>query len=151
MESFTKTLVTLSLGVALANTAVARNSYYDTSQWVDAKKYFNEENVEVYNEPMDARSNSWYATPYYVMSVNKKTKKPDILSVHLEGRGYSVEFEDLVVLNCAKPTESFIDRGDNGTITLKKSMAIDSYPGDANHNDHIARGAVVGLFKRYCK
>lgn len=146
MKNLTKTLVAVCLGLSLANGAVA-----NTSQGVDAKKYFKDKNVEIYNEPMDARSNSWFATPRTVMSVNKKTKRPDIISVLVEGRGYSVEFADLVVLNCAKPTASYIDRGKKGKISLKDSMAIESYPGDANHNDHIDRNAVNALFKRYCK
>ena len=30
-------------------------------------------------------------------------------------------------------------------------MAIDATPWDDNYKDRIARGAVEGLFKRYCK
>lgn len=146
MNKLTKTLVTLCIGLSLANIAVA-----SSSKGVDAKKYFKDTEVIIFTEQFDIRGNSWFATPRTVMSVNKKTKKPDVLSVLVEGRGYSVEFEDLVVVNCAKPIESFIDRGKKGKISLKDSMAIDSYPGDANHNDHIDRGAVEGLFKLYCK
>ena len=153
MNKLTKTLTTLGVGIALTNTALARdkNVYYDPSQWVDAKKYFNEENVEIYEYKLDSRSNSWYASPYYVMSVNKKTKKPDLISISVSADGYSGVFNDLVVIDCIIPKESFIDRGDNGTISLKDSMAINATPYDESYKDHIAREAVNALFKRYCK
>ena len=60
-------------------------------------------------------------------------------------------FQDAVVIDCTYPSKSFIDRGDNGTISLKDSMAIEPGLGDPNYKDYIARGAVEGLFKRYCK
>ena len=146
MNKILKTVVALGLGLSLASVAVA-----NPNQGADAKKYFKGTNVEIYHVPMDARSDTWYATPHKVMSFNNKTKKPDILSILVTADGYSADFKDTVVLNCTQPTASYIDRGKNGKISLKDSMAIESTPWDANHNDHIPRAAVNNLFKRYCK
>ena len=143
MNNLTKTMVTLCLGLSLANVAGA-----NPNQGADAKKYFKGKDVIIYNVQYDVRGDTWFATPHKVMSFNKKTKKPDIISVLVEGRGYAAEFEGMVVVNCAQPTASYIDRGKNGKISFKDSMAIETYPNDANH---IPRGAVEGLFKRYCK
>ena len=153
MQRLTKTIVALCLGMTLTNVAMARDEsiYYNMNSWVLAEKYFSTEEVEIYDIPLDHRSNTWYATPMYVMSVNKKTKKPDLIQFYVEERGYSGMFQDAVVIDCTYPSKSFIDRGDNGTISLKDSMAIEPGLGDPNYKDYIARGAVEGLFKRYCK
>lgn len=153
MNKLAKSLIALSLGITLTNVAIARdeNIYYDMNNWVLAEKYFDIKEVEIYEIPLDHRSNTWYATPMYVMSVNKKTKKPDLIQFYVEERGYSGVFQDAVVIDCTYPNKSFIDRGDNGRISLKDSMAINSTPWDDNYKDHIARGAVNALFKRYCK
>lgn len=146
MNNLTKTGVALCLGLSLANVAVANPNLE-----ADAKKYFKGKNVEIFHVPMDARSDTWFATPHKVMSFNKKTKKPDIISVLVEGRGYSPEFKGTVVVNCAQPTASYLDRGKNGKISFKDSMAIEFDALNDERNDHIPRGAVEGLFKRYCK
>lgn len=153
MQRLPKTILALCLGMTLTNIAVARDEsiYYNMNSWALAEKYFSTKEVEIYDIPLDRRSNTWYATPLYVMAVNKKTKKPDLMQFHVEERGYSGVFQDAVVIDCTYPSKSFIDRGDNGKISLKDSMAITATPWDDKYKDHIARGAVEGLFKRYCK
>nr|QJS05232.1 hypothetical protein [Psychrobacter sp.] len=146
MNNVLKTVVALGLGLSLASVAVA-----NPNQGADAKKYFKGKDVIIYYKEYDARGDAWSATSNKVMSFNTKTKKPDVISVLVEGRGYAADFKDMVVVNCGKPTESYIARGKNGKISFKDSMAIESTPWDANHNDHIPREAVEGLFKRYCK
>ena len=146
MNKVLKTVVALGLGLSLASVAVA-----NPNQGADAKKYFKGTNVQIHHIPMDARSDTWFATPHKVMSFNNKTKKPDIISVLVEGRGYSPEFKGTVVVNCGKPTASYLDRGANEKISLKDSMAIEFDAWNDDRNDNIPRGAVNGLFKRYCK
>lgn len=153
MNKLTKIFIALGLGITLTNVAIARdeNIYNNKSNWIPAGKYFSTKEVEIYDIPLDHRSITWYATPKYVMSVNKTTKKPDLIQFHVEVRGYVGDFKDAVVIDCTSPSKSFIDRGNKGRISLKDSMAIEPELGDPNYDDHIDRGAVEGLFKRYCK
>ena len=62
MNKLAKSLIALSLGITLTNVAIARdeNIYYDMNNWVLAEKYFDIKEVEIYEIPLDHRSNTWY-------------------------------------------------------------------------------------------
>lgn len=156
-------IATLCLGLfnmANADMIEYENKYSDEVPFVDLSDSdgnalkSGDEMIEIYNDSPAIKNNSWYTTPHTVVK-NKGMVRYVLANVRGAGYNYDEPFEDLVLVNCENPRNSYIDRGNREQITLKDSMAIglkkNMGPQNEQWTDHIPKEAVSSLFAYYCK
>lgn len=156
-------ITTLCLGlfnVANADMIEYENKYSDEVPFIDlGSSYgnvfdYDQEMKEIYSDSPEVRNNSWYTKPHTIVKNRSKVK---YVLANVRGAGYNFDepFEDLVLVNCSDPRNSYIDRGDREQISLKDSMAIglkeNMGPWNEQWTDHIPKEAVSSLFAYYCK
>lgn len=157
------------LGISLISSQVSadatmyENKYPDEVPYIDIYSYSefgkaqkpNAEMIEIWESSPEIKNETYYTSPHTIIKENGKVK---YAVANVRGAGYSFSsegFEDLVLLNCQNPRNSYIERGDRERISLRDSMAIGGKDGpgigDSGWDDHIPRKAVGVLFKTYCK
>ena len=126
---------------------------YSTSEYGNADDS-NADLVKIWESSPEIKNEIYSTKPHTII---KEAGKVKYALGFVRGAGYSIpeDFEDLVLINCENPRNSYIERGDRERISLKDSMAIGGKYGpgigDERWSDHIPRGAVGALFSYYCK
>jgi hypothetical protein len=165
-----KSIVGLAiLGISLisnqvnADAVMYENKYSDEVPYIDLYSYSefgkaekpNARMVQIWESSPEIKNEVYFTSPHTIIKENGKVK---YALAHVRGAGYSFpgeDFEDLVLINCQNPRNSYIERGDRERISLRDSMAIGGKDGpglgDSGWTDHIPRKAVGVLFKTYCK
>lgn len=155
-------VISLSSSQVSADAFLYENKYPDEVPYIDISSYSeyskaekpDAEMTQIWESSPEIKNETYYTSPHTVIRENGKVK---YALAHVFGSGYSMgePFEDLVLLNCQNPRNSYIERGDRERISLKDSMAIGGEYGpglgDEGWTDHIPRKAVGVLFNTYCK
>lgn len=155
------TTIALSFcSIANADMIEYENKYSDEVPFIDlGSSYgnvfdYDQKKKKIYSDSPEVKNNSWYTKPHTIVKNKGKVK---YVLADVRGAGYSFDepFEDLVLVNCDNPRNSYIDRGDREQVSLKDSMAIgledNMGPWNEKWTDHIPKEAVSSLFAYYCK
>lgn len=165
-----KSIVGLAiLGVSLigshanADAILYENKYPDEVPYIDIYSYPefgkaekpNAKMKQIWESSPEIKNETYFSSPHTIIREKGKVK---YALARVRGAGYAFpdeDFDDLVLLNCQNPRNSYIERGDREQISLKDSMAIGGKEGpglgDEGWTDHIPREAVAVLFSTYCK
>lgn len=146
-----------------ADAILYENKYPDEVPYIDLYSYPefgkaekpNAKMIKIWESSPEIKNETYFTSPHTIIKENGKVK---YALARVRGAGYSFpdeDFDDLVLINCQNPRNSYIDRGDREHISLRDSMAIGGKDGpglgDEGWTDHIPREAVGVLFKTYCK
>ncbi|CAM4226901.1 hypothetical protein PSAR109036_14645 [Psychrobacter arenosus] len=96
---------------------------YSYSEFGKAEKP-NARMVQIWESSPEIKNEVYFTSPHTIIKENGKVK---YALAHVRGAGYSFlgeDFEDLVLINCQNPRNSYIERGDRERISLRNSMAI---------------------------